>query len=160
MIPYEIELQVEAEMPADVGPALLATAAAAAKQQGVPAGTAFTLLLTDDERLRQLNRDFRGYDQVTDVLSFPAGEPSFTAEVRYLGDIAISVAQAARQAEAGGHALLAELQLLIVHGVLHLCGHDHDEPAEEEAMWSDQAEILRGLGAAITAPFFADEPPH
>ena len=160
MIAYEIELQAEVEVAAEIGQALLAAAAAAAAQQGIPAGTAFTLLLTDDTTLRQLNRDFRGYDQTTDVLSFPAGEPSFPGEAAYLGDIAISVPQASRQAEAGGHALMAELQLLVVHGVLHLCGHDHGEPEEKEAMWSAQAEILRGLGAAIIAPVLADESPH
>jgi probable rRNA maturation factor len=158
--PYEIELQTEVAVPAEIGPALLAAAAAAAEQQGVPAGTAFTLLLTDDATLRQLNRDFRGYDQTTDVLSFPAGEPSFPGEVAYLGDVAVSVPQAARQAEAGGHALLAELQLLVVHGVLHLCGHDHGEPEEKETMWAAQAEILRGLGAAIIAPVLPDESSH
>ena len=160
MIAYEIELQAEVEVAAEIEPALLAAATAAAAQQGIPAGTAFTLLLTDDTTLRQLNRDFRGYDQTTDVLSFPAGEPSFPGEAAYLGDIAISVPQSSRQAEAGGHALMAELQLLVVHGVLHLCGHDHGEPEEKEAMWSAQAEILRGLGAAIIAPVLADESPH
>ena len=157
---YEIELQVEYALPAEIGPSLRLAAAAAARQQAVPDGTAFTVLLTDDERLRQLNRDFRGYDQATDVLSFPAGESHFPDEAPYLGDIAIAVPQAQRQAAAGGHALLAELQLLVVHGVLHLCGHDHGEHDAKAAMWAAQAEILHGLGAAITAPVLTDESSH
>jgi probable rRNA maturation factor len=66
--------------------------------------------------------------------------------------LAISYSQASRQARRGQHPVLAELQLLIVHGVLHLLGHDHGRPAEQAQMWAAQAEILRRLGAAITAP--------
>jgi probable rRNA maturation factor len=70
----------------------------------------------------------------------------------YLGDLAISVPRAAEQATAGGHSLTAELQLLTVHGVLHLLDHDHADDAEKQTMWTAQAAILEKLGAEITAP--------
>lgn len=110
-------------------------------QQNVLPPASLTILFTDDDQLQALNRDYRGYDQTTDVLSFADG--TILPDVgRYLGDIAISVPQAQRQAEAGGHALLAELRLLVVHGVLHLLGHDHADPEEQAQMWQAQAEIL------------------
>ena len=146
MIAYEIELQAEVEVAAEIEPALLVAAAAAAAQQGIPAGTAFTLLLTDDTTLRQLNRDFRGYDQTTDVLSFPAGEPSFPGEAAYLGDIAISIPRAMQQAENGGHPVEAEAQLLVVHGTLHLLGYDHGTDEDKAVMWAEQAKVLERLG--------------
>ena len=110
-------------------------------QQRIAPPAALTILLTDDDQLQQLNRDYRGYDQTTDVLSFADGSDLPDIGL-YLGDIAISVPQAQRQADAGGHPLLAELRLLTVHGVLHLLGHDHGDPDEKERMWQAQADIL------------------
>lgn len=81
---------------------------------------AVSVLLCGDARMRRLNRDWRKLDRPTDVLSFPAGEPGF------LGDVAIDVPYAARQARKRGHALDREVQLLLAHGVLHLLGHDHE----------------------------------
>ncbi len=109
--------------------------------QQVEPSASLTILLTDDTQLQALNRDYRGYDQTTDVLSFADGTTLPDIGL-YLGDIAISVTQAQRQADAGGHTLLAELRLLVVHGVLHLLGHDHGEPDEQARMWQAQAEIL------------------
>ena len=71
------------------------------------------------------------------------GDPDAAA---YLGDIAIAVPTAERQAAAKGHAAPAELQLLAIHGVLHLLGHDHLDTAEKAAMWREQAAVLRRLG--------------
>ena len=105
-----------------------------------------TIVLTDDEQMQELNLDFRGMDSPTDVLSFPASEVDPETGMPYLGDILISVERARDQAEAGGHPLEAELQLLIVHGILHLLGHDHGEPEEKDRMWAAQAEILARLG--------------
>lgn len=113
--------------------------------------TALTLLLTGDDALRRLNRDFLGLDEPTDVLSFPAGAAMPGMEP-YLGDVAISVPQATRQAQAAGHLLAAELQLLAVHGVLHLLGYDHLEAEDKRQMWALQAQILATLGAEITQP--------
>ena len=112
-----------------------------------------TLVLTDDEQLRALNRDYRGLDAPTDVLSFPASETDPETGSPYLGDILISVPRADEQARAAGHPLVDEAQLLVVHGVLHLLGHDHAEPEEKDRMWKAQAEILQILNlAGITIP--------
>jgi probable rRNA maturation factor len=105
-----------------------------------------SIVLTDDMRLQELNRDYLGIDAPTDVLSFPASETDPETGARYLGDILISVPRAQSQAEAAGHALESEVQLLVVHGVLHLLGHDHAKPEEKRRMWKAQAEILESLG--------------
>ena len=103
---------------------------AALKHQKESLKVNISVVLTDNRRLRKLNRDYLGIDAPTDVLSFPASE-SDGSEIdpetgaRYIGDILISIERAGEQATAGGHPLEAELQLLIVHGILHLLGHDH-----------------------------------
>jgi probable rRNA maturation factor len=123
-------------------------AQAALKHQPAPdsSDTDLTIVLTDDARLHELNRDYLGIDAPTDVLSFPASETDPETGTRYLGDILISVARAQAQAEAAGHPLESELQLLAVHGVLHLLGHDHAQAGEKDRMWKAQAEILASLG--------------
>jgi probable rRNA maturation factor len=73
--------------------------------------------------MRRLNRELRGKDKTTDVLSFPGG---VTPEGYHLGDIVISLPQARRQAEEAGHSLGRELRILLLHGVLHCLGHDHE----------------------------------
>jgi probable rRNA maturation factor len=107
-----------------------------------------TIVLTDDRQLHELNRDFLGVDAPTDVLSFPASESDPETGAAYLGDILISIPRAAEQAEASGHPLEAEVQLLVVHGVLHLLGHDHAEAEEKARMWQEQAKVLERLGLA------------
>lgn len=113
---------------------------------------AMTLLISDDLQLHELNRQYLGVDAPTDVLSFPAGEPDPDLDALYLGDVIISLERAQAQAQAGGHALDAEVQLLLVHGVLHLLGYDHDTPEDKAEMWQLQARILSELGCAITSP--------
>ena len=115
---------------------------------------AVTLLLTDDAALQRLNLQFRSEDKPTDVLSFPSGQEgtSLAQEFAYLGDIAISVPYAARQAQAMGHTTTAELQLLLIHGLLHLLGYDHDTPAAKAAMWAEQREVLDQLGLGHVQP--------
>ncbi len=105
-----------------------------------------TIVLTDDAQLRQLNRDYLRIDEPTDVLSFPASETDPDTGTRYLGDILLSIPRAESQARAAGHALEAEVQLLVVHGVLHLLGHDHAHAEEKSKMWKAQNEILEALG--------------
>ena len=105
-----------------------------------------SVLLCDEPRIRQLNRDFLGYDQATDVLSFPVGEPTPGAD-SYLGDIAISIPAAHAQAKLAGHSTQAEIQLLVVHAVLHLLGYDHKDDEEKAIMWSLQNAILMQLVA-------------
>lgn len=105
-----------------------------------------TIVLTDDRQMHELNRDFLGVDAPTDVLSFPASEEDPETGTSYLGDIIISIPRAAQQALTGGHPLEAEVQLLVVHGVLHLLGHDHAEAEEKALMWNEQAKVLERLG--------------
>jgi len=110
-----------------------------------------TIVLTDDSKIHELNRDYLGIDSPTDVLSFPASETDGSeidpeTGARYIGDIVISLPYAARSAEKAGHPLESEVQLLAVHGVLHLLGHDHAKPGEKAKMWKAQTEILETLG--------------
>jgi probable rRNA maturation factor len=105
-----------------------------------------TVVLTDDASLQELNREYLGIDAPTDVLSFPASETDPETGARYLGDILISIPQADAQAKLANHPLESEVQLLVVHGVLHLLGYDHAEATEKSKMWKAQAEILDRLG--------------
>ena len=123
-----------------------AAALQALKHQSVPENTDLTIVLTDDNQLHELNRQWMDVDAPTDVLSFPSDEVDPESGNRYLGDILISVQRAAEQASGSGHTVGAELQLLVVHGVLHLMGHDHAGVDEKARMWKAQAEILTGLG--------------
>jgi len=148
---FEIEVVPEVSAPATYQEAVLDAAVAALTGEGQHAGAGCTILLTSEKRIRDLNREYLGIDKVTDVLSFPAGEPMLGAS-SYLGDIAISVPRAKQQADQGGHDVEAELQLLTVHAVLHLLGYDHATQSEKEAMWTAQASILVTLGAEITEP--------
>jgi probable rRNA maturation factor len=85
-------------------------------------GRPFHCLITDDRELRRLNRDFLGHDYPTDVLSFPSG-----SESGFAGEIAISVDRATEQAAAFGHSVSEEIRILMLHGVLHLLGMDHEK---------------------------------
>lgn len=150
MASFVIDVMVEVEpelVPAGVE-ALVETAVLAtlAHEQQIPP-LELSVLLTDDAQIQQMNRDFRGIDKPTDVLSFPAGDalPGMEDADPYLGDIAISIPYATRQAAQAGHDLAGELQLLAIHGVLHLLGHDHDEPAVKEVMWKAQTAVLAQL---------------
>ena len=107
-----------------------------------------SIVLTDDAQLHQLNHDYLGVDAPTDVLSFPASETDPDTGTPYLGDVLISIQRAEGQAQSAGHPLEAELQLLVVHGVLHLLGHDHAEPEDKTRMWDAQGQVLDKLGLA------------
>jgi probable rRNA maturation factor len=107
-----------------------------------------TVALVDNLRIQGLNRDFLGHDAPTDVLSFPAEESDPETGRSYLGDVVISIPRASEQAMERGHGLDAEMQLLVVHGVLHLLGHDHAEAGEKERMWAVQAQVLEHLGVS------------
>jgi probable rRNA maturation factor len=151
---YTIDVQSTQRYPVALSRAVAEAAHQALTHCTAVDGAALTILLTDDDYLQQLNHQYRGEDRPTDVLSFPAGEPVPGAPEAdgYLGDIAISVPHAERQAEAQGHPAPAELQLLAVHGVLHLLGHDHLDAAEKATMWAEQAAILGELGLGDIQP--------
>ncbi|HZB87427.1 MAG TPA: rRNA maturation RNase YbeY [Terracidiphilus sp.] len=95
----------------------------AAAQQAVRLRGQVSVLLTTDSVIRRLNRQFRGKNKATDVLSFPASGP---AAAGMAGDLAISVPTARRQAAEQGHALATEIKVLLLHGLLHLAGYDHE----------------------------------
>ena len=122
---------------------------AALVHQSASVDSELTIVLTDDARLHELNRDYLGIDAPTDVLSFPASETDPETGARYIGDILISISRARAQADAAGHPLESEVQLLVVHGVLHLLGHDHAQAEEKAHMWKAQAEILERLGLGL-----------
>ncbi|MBB6729706.1 rRNA maturation RNase YbeY [Cohnella zeiphila] len=142
----------------------------AGEMEGVEDGVV-TLTLTDDEGIRELNREHRGLDKPTDVLSFPmrsaddeeteivydddyetleddpeAEDDSFDPFAELLGDIVISVPRAIEQANEYGHAVERELGFLFVHGFLHLLGYDHESEEEEKAMFAKQEAVLTKAG--------------
>jgi len=131
-------------------PDILERAAKAALFQQAAPDADLTLVLTGDTQIQVLDRDFLGKDAPTDVLSFPACETDPETGRRYLGDIIISVPRAEAQSIAAGHSLEAELSLLVVHGVLHLLGHDHAGAEEKARMWAAQSEVLTRLGIPPT----------
>ena len=107
------------------------------------------LMLTDDREIQRLNRDYRGLDRPTDVLSFAAYEgkpPGKLPSANYLGDIVISTERAAEQALSYGHGDEREMAFLTVHGMLHLLGLDHETEEERTRMENLQREILWAAG--------------
>lgn len=138
-----IHIESETPFPNDV---LERAANTALEHESHSLSVDLSIILTNDARLQELNLNYLGIDAPTDVLSFPASETDPDTGARYIGDILISMPRARAQGEAAGHALEAEVQLLVVHGVLHLLGHDHAEAEEKARMWRAQAEILERLG--------------
>ena len=114
----------------------------AAKIAGKMEGETFRagLLFTDDDNIRRLNAQFRGVDAPTDVLSFPSGVDD------YLGDIAISLDRAQRQADEIGQSLAREVAFLTAHAMLHLFGYDHETEDGEAAMRAVQRKIMERTG--------------
>jgi probable rRNA maturation factor len=128
-------------IPADVRPRA-AQAFARKLEREVAKGGRFDCLITGDAELRTLNRQFRGQDYATDVLSFPGGEG-------HLGDLAISVMRARAQAREYGHSTEDEVRILMLHGVLHLLGMDHETDAgrmaRAERRWRRELGLPNGL---------------
>ncbi len=144
-----IDLRADVRDPAIDARRLKNTAQKLLRSAGRPAGE-LSLLLTGDAQVRELNRTHRGKDAPTDVLSFPAPRgPGQSEEERFLGDIAISVDTARRQAAEYDAPLQNEVNRLLIHGLLHLLGHDHHEAGERAAMESEE----RRLAAAIAMPW-------
>jgi probable rRNA maturation factor len=148
-----LEIQQEIESPAGIEKELKAAAYILLKNEHVLSAM-ITILLTDDKTMRSLNRQFRSEDKSTDVLSFPFGEELglLGDQPPYLGDVAISVPYARRQAEAQGHSTTAEIQLLAIHGILHLLGYDHDTQDAKGKMWAVQRQVLDQLNLTHVEP--------
>ena len=122
------------------------TALTTLQNRSVPENAELTIVITDDEQIQALNHRFMDINAPTDVLSFPADFLNPENKTRYLGDIVISFPKAMSQAANGEQSIMSEIQLLIVHGVLHLLGHDHTNPSEKATMWDAQKEVLHRLG--------------
>lgn len=160
----EIEVRVAAEgwdraLAAGGGAALVRRAAEAAlavlPAGSLPARPEISVLLADDAALRRLNRDYRGIDAPTNVLAFEgmaAGGPEAADRAAgapfLLGDVAIALETASREAVAAGVPFEDHLAHLVVHGVLHLCGYNHEADAEAERMEALEVAALRRLGIA------------
>ena len=109
-----------------------------------------SLTLVDNRRIQELNRDYRGVDRPTDVLSFAlqeeTDEPESNFEDEMLGDIVISVERAREQAEEYGHSFEREIVYLAVHGTLHLLGYNHEDEKEKLEMRAKEEEVMAALG--------------
>lgn len=118
--------------------------AASLSYEGFSRPAEVSVTVVDNEAIREINREHRGIDRPTDVLSFPMFDEDFgDGEDAILGDIVLSLEKAVEQAEAYGHSLRREIAFLTVHSVLHLLGYDHEEgKAEESEMFSRQEAIL------------------
>jgi probable rRNA maturation factor len=145
-----ISVQVDDRFAAEVDAASIARAVEATLMAEGHPDYAVSMVVTTDEVVAGLNRQYRGVAAPTDVLSFAAQEPvpgfvSAPEAATYLGDILIALPFTRRQAAELDRNLADELHLLAVHGCLHLLGYDHAEPDEEARMWARQDEILAGL---------------
>ncbi len=110
-----------------------------------PPASSLSILITTDQQIQDLNQQYRNIDRPTDVLAFPAGHVNPEDGSIYLGDVIISYPRAAFQAEQRGHKTLEEIQLLIIHGILHLFDFDHAEPVGKQEMWNAKRQILKQL---------------
>lgn len=120
------------------------------RAEGVAPPYEMSLVFTDSETVQKLNRDYRGVDEPTDVLAFymlpqQGADSSFVLPpdgITRLGEVIISYPQAVGQAKEQGHSVDEELALLIIHGILHLMGYDHEQPEEERRMREREEELL------------------
>lgn len=147
----EIEVEDEAWTRALPGVEALVTRAATAALGKVEGDVVF--LLTDDAAIQDLNARFRDKDRPTNVLSFPAAQTAFP----HMGDVVLAYAYCAAEAEAQSKTLSDHLSHLVVHGVLHLMGHDHMEDDEAEEMEGEERLILASLG--IADPYLSEQEP-
>ncbi|MDP2726020.1 MAG: rRNA maturation RNase YbeY [Dehalococcoidia bacterium] len=123
------------------------------EQEGPQGPAELGILITGDEEVRELNRLYRGLDQTTDVLSFALTEgDGFVTPpdgISHLGEVIISYPQAERQAQERGQESLQEIALLLVHGILHLLGHDHADPDQERHMRATERALLQAIPDSI-----------
>ena len=107
----------------------------------------FDIIFIDDEEMHKLNKEYRGIDRTTDVLSFALNDNKhIETMINSLGDIFISIPKMKSQAETYGHSEKRELSFLTLHGILHLLGYDHMNVSDEKIMFGLQKEILNDLG--------------
>jgi probable rRNA maturation factor len=145
-----VTIELRSEHPS--GPALARRVRARARATLAALGrpsAALSILLTTDGRIRTLNRRWRSVDHATDVLSFPAHAPPGSGPD--LGDLAISLDTARRRAARAGRSVGAEVDRYLVHGLLHLVGHDHQRPTEARDMARLEDELLGRAGMVADA---------
>ncbi len=122
-------------------------------------GAQLSLVVTSDARIRRLNRQWRGKDQSTDVLSFPAApHPGLAPRARCLGDVVISLDTARRRAREDRRPLRRELARYLAHGLLHLLGHDHHRPVEARRMARAEQRLLGAAGMLFDSEELGDRP--
>ncbi|MHB8627262.1 MAG: rRNA maturation RNase YbeY [Aggregatilineales bacterium] len=159
---YQIDVQAEVEGTSVPTERLITAIGHVLDTHDVSRDSALTVVIAADEYVGDLNKQFRGVDAPTDVLSFPADAPppqpdwidAEDEEPPYLGDLIIAYPYTVRQANELGHALDDELTLLVIHGTLHLLGYDHDTPENQDEMWAAQAEALAHANVPIAVPRF------
>ncbi len=139
-----IEVEIDSEGWTEVLPKAAAIAERAASAALGAVEGDLVVLLSDDAGVQDLNQRFRDKDRPTNVLSFPAAESAFP----HLGDVVLGYAYCAAEAKTQGKTLSDHLSHLVVHGVLHLLGRDHEDDAEAEEMEAEEREILASLGVA------------
>ncbi len=150
---YLIEID-PADYPVKVAQMQRAVQVVLAQHTAAP-GSSVSVKVTDNATVQQLNRDYRGVDAPTDVLSFPAEMPPMPPEADnaeewlYLGDIAIAYPYVQAQAAHAGYDLGHNIALMLVHGTLHLLGYDHDTPDNRAVMWAAQETALTALGVPL-----------
>lgn len=115
------------------------------RREGVAQSFELGLFITDDEGIRELNRRYREVDEPTDVLAFGGEVEGFVSPALHLGDIVISYPRAASQAQERGHSVAQEMDLLFLHGLLHLLGYEDETPEDRARMWARQEEVLGAL---------------
>ncbi|WP_099467631.1 rRNA maturation RNase YbeY [Konateibacter massiliensis] len=159
---FNIEVETERELGFDYESIVNQVINKVLDFEGCPYEAEVNLVLTDDEEIHKINKEYREIDRPTDVLSFPMIEyktPSDFSDVEereeeyfnpdtgelMLGDIVLSVDKVFEQAESYNHSVMREFAFLIVHSVLHLCGYDHMEPEEAKVMEAKQRDILAEL---------------
>lgn len=160
---FYVENETQAAYPFDVEQTVEAVARAVLEAENCPYEVQVNVLLTDNQGIREFNRQYRQIDRETDVLSFPNLEYETPGRFEIgqeqeadcfdpdsgeliLGDIILSVDRVAGQAEEYGHSLRRELAFLMAHSMLHLCGYDHMEPEEAAVMEQKQEQVLTSLG--------------
>jgi probable rRNA maturation factor len=152
----EINISVEQKLKVSLEESWLQRIAARTLEaEGILSPAEMGLVITDSKTIQKLNRTYRGEDKPTDVLAFhmipgtsQESELRFIGPpdgIHHLGEVVISYPQAVQQAQEQGHGVAQELALLIVHGILHLLGYDHELPEEEQQMKARENEILEML---------------
>jgi len=111
----------------------------------LPQTDTISIIVASDQKIHQLNKQFRMVDSPTDVLSFPGGFQNPEDGTTHHGDVIVSFPMAEAQADERGHSVDMELQFLVVHGILHLLGHDHIDIEDKNKMWAVQRAVFKNL---------------